>query len=370
MSEHQPRVVGVSDVSLGYSSPQIPALLRSLVKLYAPAKGILFEPDQSERPPYPQLFSDFEVRRIPSRFHPFSKPGVIEYSLQVAREINRLRPDLLFISSPNVLPVLLKLHVQPKAIIGYLLESLKFYTFMHELCRLVADKFDMLIYPEENRASIDIPIGGLGDAPIVIAYNAVNSIQTIDNVLPLEERVHRILYTGTIQRGLTFAEYFLHDSIRPLPIDLYGLIEGPDKQELRSALLTAGGNIRYRGYVNAAKLGELRKRYAFSIVMWAPMNENQLYACPNKFFEAIADGVPPITAPHPQTKLLVNRYQCGIVMKDWSFEAFREACQQALEIFGTPRYAEMVENCQRAVRAELNWEAQFAKIKRLLPERL
>jgi hypothetical protein len=57
-------------------------------------------------------------------------------------------------------------------------------------------------------------------------------------------------------------------------------------------------------------------------------------------------------------------------MKDWSFECFREALQYALQMFGTDRYGEMVENCRRAVEQELNWDAQFAKIKRLLPERL
>ncbi|MCS7010654.1 MAG: glycosyltransferase, partial [Anaerolineales bacterium] len=367
MKRNHPVIVGVSDVSVGYGSPQLPALMRSLLTVYPGSIGYLLEPDQSERMPYPDLFPEFQLLRLSTHFHPFSMAGIIEYNLQVIREVNRLCPQILVLSSPLVVPVLWKLRFRPRATIYYMLESLTYYAqtyrhfgpFVRELTRSVASQIDLVIFPEENRAVADVVSGGLNNVPMAIVYNAVNPPQSAERILPATHRFRRLLYSGTIQRGLTFAEYFLHTAIRPLPIDLYGLIEGPDKQELLSALLTISGNVHYRGYVNAAELGSLRKRYIFSLVMWAPTNDNQLYACPNKFFEAIADGVPPITTPHPQSKLLIKRYQCGILMRDWSFESFYAAVQRALSLFGTERYEEMVENCRRAVKAELNWEAQF-----------
>ncbi len=66
--------------------------------------------------------------------------------------------------------------------------------------------------------------------------------------------------------------------------------------------------------------------------------------------------------------MLLHRYQCGILMKDWSFKSFQAAVTQAMQVFGTDRYAEMVENCGKAVREELNWETQFQKLRRLLPK--
>ena len=54
-------------------------------------------------------------------------------------------------------------------------------------------------------------------------------------------------------------------------------------------------------------------------------------------------------------------------MRDWSFESYREAVNRALSLVGTPEYTRLVRNCRRAVRAELNWPAQFAKVRRLLP---
>ncbi|MBV9123473.1 MAG: glycosyltransferase, partial [Planctomycetes bacterium] len=165
-------------------------------------------------------------------------------------------------------------------------------------------------------------------------------------------------------------EYFLEPEVADVPIDLYGLVEGEDKVEMLRQLLSGVGRVSYRGYVDAKTLQNIRRSYAYSIVMWAPTNEHQLYAAPNKFFDAIADGVPPLTAPHPQCKMLVNRYQCGIVLRDWTFDSFREGAAKALKLVGTPVYAQMVENCRRAVLTELNWEAQFRKIQKCLPERL
>ena len=91
--------------------------------------------------------------------------------------------------------------------------------------------------------------------------------------------------------------------------------------------------------------------------------ENQLYAAPNKFFESIADGVPPIAAPHPQCKMMIDRYKCGILMRDWSEGEFFSALDQALRLYQTDSWYEMVSNCGTAVRQELNWDHQFEKLK-------
>ena len=82
--------------------------------------------------------------------------------------------------------------------------------------------------------------------------------------------------------------------------------------------------------------------------------------------ESIADGVPPISAPHPQTKLLTERYECGLVMDDWGLAPFKRSLQNALDLIGTTEYERMVENCRLAYREELNWEAQFDKVRRRL----
>jgi hypothetical protein len=80
-----------------------------------------------------------------------------------------------------------------------------------------------------------------------------------------------------------------------------------------------------------------------------------LYACSNKFFEAIAEGVPPISSPNPQRALIINKYKCGIKMGDLSFESFYKMSKEAFELYGSDKYYQMVENCKKAVQEELNW---------------
>jgi hypothetical protein len=41
-----------------------------------------------------------------------------------------------------------------------------------------------------------------------------------------------------------------------------------------------------------------------------------------------------------------------------------------MRAYGTPEYERMVANCLAAMRHELNWDRQFERVARLLPERL
>jgi glycosyltransferase involved in cell wall biosynthesis len=153
-----------------------------------------------------------------------------------------------------------------------------------------------------------------------------------------------------------------------MPIDVFGPIDQGETRSLTQEFYSrdSATGVSYKGVLTGPELAEIRREYAYSIVMWAPINDNQRYAAPNKFFEAIADGVPPIAAPHPQCETIIRRYNCGVLMRDWSFDAFKTALEKALALFGTDAYADMVENCRRAFEAELNWNHAFAAIERHL----
>jgi hypothetical protein len=199
-----------------------------------------------------------------------------------------------------------------------------------------------------------------------VVYNVNSRRADVAQPLTAPYRNGRILYSGAISRAQTFADYYLSDKLRALPVDLFGPVKAESETE-RAALLsqlTAAGC--YRGVLPASELSVLRRRYAYSLVTWNPDNENQLYAAPNKFFEAIADGVPPIAAPHPQCKLILDRYRCGLLMHDWSFEALHKTLRKAMDLYGSSDWDAMVANCARAVDSELTWEAQFDKVKPFL----
>ena len=352
--------------------------MRSLAKTYPGSRPVIIEPDESSRAPQNAMFPDLDIERIPTRSHPHQRVGTLEYVVEAARRINELNPAMLVVTSPMVLPVLFKLKRRPARTLYYVLESIEPYTrpeaFLGELLldlhRASSPLIDLLIFPEENRAAFDLQRGHFAHQDVAVVYNCVNGPDAADDVVPPSQRLPRVLYTGTIQCGQTFAEYYAKREASHLPVDLYGVFGAAEAQAYQRGQLVFSGNVAYKGYVDARRLREERRKYAFSINMWAPTNENQTYAAPNKFFEAIADGVVPITAPHPQCKMLTERYKCGIVMSNWTFDAFRTAVESAIQSLGTSEYQEMVMNCRTAVREEIHWDAQFAKVKRLLPERL
>jgi len=153
--------------------------------------------------------------------------------------------------------------------------------------------------------------------------------------------------------------------MREIPIDLYGWFTDP---RLAGEVPP---NMRYLGALLPGQLREVRSRYAYSLVLWNPNAVNQRFACPNKFFESVASGVPVISTPHPQVCDMIDRYECGIALPVWTEDGLFRACRKALDVFSADRdgYLRLVEGCQRAVREELNFDAQFASVKEWLDGR-
>lgn len=367
------QIVGVSDVSMGYGSPQLPFFLRHLRKYGNTTTPLLIEPDQNEKPARHENLLDLQMRRIPTIAKQYTDEGLLEYLDRAADLINATSPRYLVLSAPSLLPLLGKLKKRPFKTIYYMLESLSYYQqqggrrakAILGSHRLFNSLIDLVIFPEENRAEEDVKLAGMANIPYFLFYNTTASADRPE-ALEWNARNGRILYSGTVERGLTFAEYFTSSKIQRYPIDIFGLVEGPTKQQTFQELQSLKKNVRYHGYIDARTLDEIRPRYAFSFVSWNPLNSHLLNACPNKFFEAIADGVVPITAPHPQCMKVIAEYDCGIVLDDWSFDSFQSGLRYALDIYATPRYQQLVGNCFRARREKLNFSAQFKQIEPLL----
>ena len=362
------RLVAVSDVTLGYGTPQLPLLMQSLQE-YLGGTVHIIEPRQPELAPKHSDFPGFDVVTVASAGHPHSVVGRQEYIVRATREVNRLAPDVLVICCTYTLPVLFQIRKRPPTVIYYSVESIPFYgEFDVEMNRRCHGLVDMILFPEQNRAALETARCGFGGIPKIVLYNTSNLRRNARAPLPASERNGRILYAGTISRSQTFLDYYFSDKIRAMPIDMYGPLKGSAEDQQRF-LSARGGELAYRGRIGITHLAGLRRHYLYSIVAWNPDQEGQLYAAPNKFFEAIADGVPPVAAPHPQCKLLIERYGCGILLEDWSFDAFHGGLRRALRDAGTPRWQAMVDACSRAVTTELTWDAQFDKLKGHLQKR-
>lgn len=357
------RLACISDVCLGYGSPQIPQLVESLCGHYQ-AENLVIEPHRADSAPRHHRFPQLNIERAEMRYDPYSIPGRVEYLLEGSRLLNQYAPDVLVVCCTFCLPVLFKLRKRPSVVIYYSLESIPFYgPFDMEMNRNVDDLVDLVIFPEENRAVEEVKRFGFGGVPKAVLYNCVAASAEDPERNFSSQRNGRIIYAGTIDPDATFGDYYTRPQARAFPIDLFGPVRAHTEDQRQDFIRALTGQVRYRGYLASEEIAEIRGKYVYSIVAWKPSVENQLYAAPNKFFESIADGVPPIAAPHPQCKMIIDRYKCGILMRDWSEREFFSALDQALRLYQTDSWYEMVSNCGTAVRQELNWDHQFEKLK-------
>ena len=360
------RVIAVSPISMGYGGPQIGYLVSSLLGHYGGGEACILETNQPERPPRPELFPGIELVRVCTEAPPFGGEGFgrTEYVVKASAIVNRRRPDVLIVADPYTLPVLFKLRFRPAKVIYYALELLSPDWDPPEnfrIARYLQRYVDLVIHTGENRARLHIERCGYRQVPHLVLYNAPPA-RPGGHILPPSRRNGAILYQGTIEEEGTLARYLLGEAVQRCRIDLYGHFAGPRRDSLREKLLALRGGVRYCGYLNEAELAQRRRAYDYSIVIWNPSTENRLYASPNKLFESIADGVPPISAPHPQCRKIIDRYRCGLLMEDWSEAAFLQALQRAASLKRSPAYDEMVGGCERATATDLNWERQFEKV--------
>jgi len=355
------RIGCVSDVCLGYGSPQIGYLVESLAEHYG-AETLVAEPSVRHLAPRHNVFPGLRIRRAHTVFDPYSAAGRSEYVLAAAAMMDEWEPDLLVICCTFSLPVLFKLRKPPAYVIYYCYESVAHYgEFDVEMNGHLKGRLDVILFPEENRAALEVSRFRFGDVPTLVLYNCPR--RTTRPPLPKQMRNGRFIYAGMIDREDTFADYYVNPLVGAHPIDLFGPIRAAKDEDRTSWLSKLPKRIQYCGHIAGGDLAELRRHYIYSLVMWNPRTENQHYAAPNKFFESIADGVPPLSAPHPQCKKLIDRYQCGVLTSDWSEAGLLVGLDHARRLFATSEWDSMLANCQSAFAGELNWERQFEKLK-------
>ena len=366
MTDEKFDIVQISDISVGYGNYDSLSLVSSVQNHYK-LPALIIEPDQWGKPLQSEVMG-VKVKRVPTSVQFRSFAGRVEFILKAAELVNAIRPKILIIRCSWNVPVLLKLKRKPPLVIYHATESTLYYgTGDPPINRLVAPMIDIVVFPEENRAARDIERCGFQRIPMAIAYNSPIPRAKAMEVQSVSPRNGRVMYAGALDRFATYTDYYSHEKMREFPIDIYGYIGGSDPEGTKAGLQSLRGNLAYKGFVDTESLEAARGSYAYSLTIWNPSNENQHFACPCKFFESIAVLVPPIAAPHPQAKMLLTRYKCGILMENWSFDAFHAAIAKAMRLYGTSEYAMMVDCCKTALLEELNWDQQFDRVKMLLP---
>ena len=235
------RLACISDICLGYGSPQIGQLVQSLCGHYE-AENLVVEPHHAESPPRHHRFPQLKIKRAEMRYDPYSTPGRVEYLLEGSRLLNQYAPDILVVCCTFCLPLLFKLRTRPSVVIYYSLESIPFYgPFDMEMNRNVDDLVDLVIFPEENRAVEEVRRFGFGDVPKAVLYNCATADAEAPERNFSPRRNGRIVYAGTIDPDATLGDYYTKPEAGRFPIDLYGPVRAYTEEQRQDFISECGG---------------------------------------------------------------------------------------------------------------------------------
>lgn len=363
-------VVTIADTVLGYGSPQILSLTKSLAEFMG-GGHMIFQPFVPHRRLVDLSKDGYCIETVVTVEHPWSWIGRMQYLKRVVRSINAHRPDVLILTNYNLFAIVELLDYRPKKIIHLALEGLEQFGatkyrskyFVRKIKQLVKN-IDIWIFPETNRAMHDCNLLGIPNHRICIIYNVT---QAASSACPAPDRNGKIIYAGSVDFNRTAAHFFPVPSVAVNAIDVIGSLSGSDcqKQEFLAATRSPESKLRYLGEISANALAAQLRSYTYSLVYWFPTDWATRNAAPNKFFQAIAAGIPVIAAPHPQCIMLIKRYRCGVILKDWEFDTFVSGLKSSMRKVASPAYQEMVDGCNEAYVKELNWDIQFKKIEKL-----
>lgn len=364
-------LLGICDVSVGYGSPEITALMHDLACCDWIASAHLIEADEPDRPPASAMPDSYRLTRIHGAGLPAQSLSWTRHFInQSAKIANESRPDILILFGGAVFPVVALLDFRPQSLVYHAYEQiadLPAETLAAHQALL--GEVDLVITPSVRRLIHDASFLGTWPKAVHTMYNAAD-VAYPNTLTPKPNRSHEpyLLWCGALDRNRTFADYFFSPELSDIRIDMYGRLQ--DDNGLRQALVSAP-NISHHGIVPADRLHNAVAQAAYSIVWWNPANSyGHLHLASNRFFSSIQMGTPSLCAPHPQCLEIARRFDCAIVMEDWSREAFVASARRAVDLFGTDAYDAMVSRCHDARDSGLNWPHQSQGITAAIRETL
>lgn len=351
-------ILGICDVSVGYGSPEIPAIIHDLANCDWTGDVHLVEPDEPDRPPPPGRPQTYRRSRIDAcGLPPQSLSWTRHFIFKSAQIANRDKPDVLVLFGGAIFPVLSLLKEKPASVIYHAYEQIADLPAEALAAhKALLGEVDLVTTPSIRRLIHDATYLNLWPRAVHTIYNVADV--AYPDCPKTEERPSDfgLVWCGTLDRKRTFADFFLASGLEDIPIDMYGRIV--DTGGLEDAI-AALPRLTHHGVVPADALSAALARAAYSIVWWNPANSyGHLHLASNRFFSAIQKGTPPLCAPHPQCLEIAERYGCALVMEDWTEEAFVAAVHKARDMFGTDAYDALVRGCRDACEDGINWAAQ------------
>lgn len=229
--------------------------------------------------------------------------------------------------------------------------------------RFLAPRCDVVLTVNNSiaeilRASLHHAVAVVRNVPKYLDTRSGATEESLRVHLGIEAEIPILLYQGGLQQGRgLFIMLDIAERLSEAACVFLG--SGPLRDSLAREIRVRG--LQQRAFIlNAIPVSKLLK-FTSGATLGISLIENRgksyFLSLPNKVFEYIMAGVPVIASNFPEMRLLIEKYQVGIVADP---EDIAMTVQKIRELLSSPcKLKELKENCFRAAM-ELNWEKESA----------
>lgn len=321
--------------------------------------------------------SDFEgapIHRIPQHSWPSRKRRFIEYNIRAARIARHLDADIYHAVDLDTLWAAENAARKKRRKLLY--ESRELYTemltlngrpFVKKIWQILENR---LIHRADAIVTINLPIAtelarrySIAEPPVVL--NVAPKNQQMDAIdLRKEYKLdckHILIYQGILRPGQGIIRAI--DLIANLPDT--GLVivgDGPMRGEIELKMneLKINNRIRLTGMINPDMLASYTKGADAGLLLMEAEALNNRLALPQKIFQYISAGVPPIVTPLPCLREIVESDNIGLVLEE------KTSFSDSLKVseFLNSKCQHAAQNCI-AVNDKFCWQTEGQKLIRI-----
>ena len=319
----------------------------------------------------PQAFAGAAIHRLAQHAKPFRQRRFIEFNLKAAEIAGKLQPDIIHAVDLDTLWAAVTAAKRSGGKVVY--EARELYTellalykkplvklFWRVLEKRLIHKADHVItinhsIAEELSRRYDIKI------PAVVMN--VAKFESVSQPIDIRQKFnftdkYILIYQGVLRPGQGIDRVLL--ALKGIPdTEILFVGDGPYRARIEGIMekLNIKDRVRFAGMVPPESLAGYTAAADAGLLLMESTALNNYLALPQKLFQYIMAGTPPIVSDRPELKRVVESDDLGLVLKNDS--ATEDA--RAISDFLQKELAKSAQNCHK-VKSKYCWEVEGKKL--------
>lgn len=170
-------------------------------------------------------------------------------------------------------------------------------------------------------------------------------------------------------RGLKEMVSLVERSASRIKLRIVGTVAGKEKKWVEAEIKDnpdLSQRIHITGWLPYEEVGNAISGCDIGLIMFHPTVNNMLAGPPNKLYNYMRYGMPVVSVDLPETRAIINKYRCGIIVKEWNVDSVIQAIHY---LINHPEEAKaMGQRGKEAILNELSWEHQGEKLLKIYEE--